>query len=278
MQRQVRRFTKWQHAWSARAGRRVGLVSAVSLQRSPHSYARGEVEGLEIPWLEPGMVELRGARAVDVPLVLTARVGSGRDFSCLSPEETSRMDSIRLADRAHVYGAAHVLLRQVLAWVTGFETSAIEYRRRPCPACGGPHGRPVLAQAPDWHFSLAHSRDAVALAVGRHPIGVDIEFEAPKTLCSYVTHMLNPVERRLIQEAAESARGGLLAAAWTRKEALLKGRGSGFCGWLGTDDMTEDIGGWSLCALPAPKGYFASLALPPDVSVGQVSSCTPRDS
>lgn len=208
------------------------------------------------------MVELHQARAIDVPLILTARVGPEWDFSCLSPEETSRMSSIRLADRAHVYGAAHVLLRQVLALATGVDAAAIEYRRRPCPTCCGPHGRPVLAQAPDWHFSLAHSRDAVALAVGRRPIGVDIEFEASEALCSSVAPALHPAERQLIQEAAESSRGALLAAVWTRKEALLKARGSGICGRLDTDDTIGGGAGWSLHALPAPKGYFASLAFP----------------
>jgi 4'-phosphopantetheinyl transferase len=109
---------------------------------------------------------------------------------------------------------------------------------------------------------LAHSRDAVALAVGRRPVGVDIEFEVPDALCSYVAATLHPAERRLIREGAQSGRGALLADVWARKEALLKARGSGICSRLDADNTTADVVGWSLCALPAPQGYSASLALP----------------
>ena len=38
-----------------------------------------------------------------------------------------------------------------------------------------PEGKPYLTDAPDFHFSLTHSGDYVAIAYGPSPVGVDIE-------------------------------------------------------------------------------------------------------
>ena len=60
--------------------------------------------------------------------------------------------------------AAHALLARVLRETYGITQPEFII---------GPHGKPYLENGP--HFSISHTRGAVALAIGEHNMGLDIE-------------------------------------------------------------------------------------------------------
>lgn len=148
----------------------------------------------------------------------------------LSPAERERWAGIRREpDRAR-YLVGHRLVRSLLA-----EELDVHPREVPidvtCAACGRPHGPPALVTAEGRHHgtSISHAGDVVAVAheVGaRGPvrIGVDVEEEAAAEWPDFDAVALTATERALLTAAP---RPGARAAAWARKEAVLKAWGVG---------------------------------------------------
>jgi 4'-phosphopantetheinyl transferase len=102
-----------------------------------------------------------------------------------------------------------------------------------CPACGGPAGKPVLAGRPPGEgagsglsFSLAHSGDAVAIAVARSPVGIDVERNATGCVCSLAPAM-HPDDTALAEALPEPERHAAIIRWWVRIEAVLKCAGTG---------------------------------------------------
>ena len=104
-------------------------------------------------------------------------------------------------------------------------------------------GKPFLLARPDIHFSISHTKNAILVAISDAPIGVDIEaFRSPSA--ALIARTMNATEQAAIATAAASAAtpSGLLespgtpealfSAIWTRKEAVLKLRGTGIEGDL----------------------------------------------
>lgn len=104
-------------------------------------------------------------------------------------------------------------------------------------------GKPFLLARPDIHFSISHTKNAILVAISDAPIGVDIEaFRSPSV--ALIARTMNATEQAAIATAAASAatpsgllespgtREALFSAIWTRKEAVLKLRGTGIEGDL----------------------------------------------
>ena len=120
-------------------------------------------------------------------------------------------------------------------------------------------GKPFLLARPDIHFSISHTKNAILVAISDAPIGVDIEaFRSPSA--ALIARTMNATEQAAIATAAASleppgtsgtARSALgtreaqmeqpqasgtpealFSAIWTRKEAVLKLRGTGIEGDL----------------------------------------------
>ena len=217
------------------------------------------------------------------------------DLADLDPRETARAAAFVFPADRHRYQVAHVMLRRVLAGHLGAEPGRLEFGRLHCPACGGPAGKPVLAGRPPGRppgegtgsglsFSLAHSGDAVAIAVARSPVGIDVERDATGCVCSLAPAM-HPDDTALAEALPEPDRHAAIIRWWVRIEAVLKCAGTGIAhgmdafpvlsaparsrvppgtrlpwetgapGWAG-------VAGISFAALSAPKGYQAALALP----------------
>jgi len=70
--------------------------------------------------------------------------------------------------------AAHALARGCAASMLHAPLLELSWQQH-CPECGGPHGRPTIAEAPGLGVTLAHARGHVAAAVAPGVIGVDIE-------------------------------------------------------------------------------------------------------
>ena len=188
------------------------------------------------------------------------------DLADLDPRETARAAAFMFPADRHRYQVAHVMLRRVLAGRLSAEPGRLAFTRLRCPACGGPSGRPVLAGLPPGEsagnglsFSLAHSGDAVAIAVARGPVGIDVERAATGCVCSLASAM-HPEDTALAEALPEPDRHAAIICWWVRMEAVLKCAGTGIA--HGMDAFPVLSAGWSFAALSAPKGYQAALALP----------------
>jgi 4'-phosphopantetheinyl transferase len=89
-------------------------------------------------------------------------------------------------------------------------------------------GKPHLVGEPGVHFNLSRSRSQLVVAIGRRPVGVDIEVvrHVPERTALIALH-LTPGERREVLRADEHRRDELFLVAWTRKEACAKAIGAG---------------------------------------------------
>jgi 4'-phosphopantetheinyl transferase len=233
------------------------------------------------------------------------------DLAELDGQEAARAAAFVFPADRHRYQVAHVMLRRVLASHLGADPAGLVFAREPCPTCGGPSGRPVLAGLPalaaepgllaeeaspgpsyrseneplvaaGLNFSLAHSGDAVAIAVAGRPVGVDVEREPTGCVCSLASAM-HPGDAALVADLAEPERHAALIGWWVRAEAVLKCAGTGIAhgmdafavlggpaqgGVPGPRPAAEPgAAGWatafgrSFAALPAPAGYQAAIAL-----------------
>ena len=85
-------------------------------------------------------------------------------------------------------------------------------------------GKPYLADHPHLHFSMSHSRKAVACAIAQHPVGVDIETIRPYNP-TLARHVLSSDELEEVEQAAHPALSFI--RLWTMKESVLKLTGEG---------------------------------------------------
>jgi 4'-phosphopantetheinyl transferase len=208
---------------------------------------------------------------------------SPADLADLDVRETARAAAFVFPADRHRYQVAHVMLRRVLAGHLGSEPGRLVFARDPCPTCGGPSGKPVLASqdAPVPAFSLAHSGDAVAIAVAARPVGVDVERDPSGCVCSLVTAM-HPSDAAVVEPLPEPERHAAIIRWWVRAEAVLKCAGAGIGHGLDAFPVLggpvpnkvspgarpphapgwADAAGCSFAPLSAPKGYQAAIALP----------------
>lgn len=84
-------------------------------------------------------------------------------------------------------------------------------------------GKPYLPGYP-VHFSLSHTKNAVACAVSDCPIGVDVQ-EKMKYSSRLSKRICSDAERTALENAED--KGLVLTALWTKKEALAKCSGKG---------------------------------------------------
>ncbi|MFZ3567416.1 4'-phosphopantetheinyl transferase family protein [Streptomyces sp. BH097] len=220
------------------------------------------------------MKELPAAGAAGLWLVETAAEASGTGatdgLDILDADERRRAAAFHF-DRHRVrYVAAHRALRTVLGERLGRDPGDVRFTRLPCPGCGGPHGRPALVDTPGLHFSLSHSGDLALVALAPAPVGADVEELPSSQVAGELTAVLHPRERAELAALAEPEERRLaVARAWVRKEAYLKGLGTGLSRGTNRDYvgvLAHSPGapeGWTLRDVPVPEGYTAAVALAP---------------
>jgi 4'-phosphopantetheinyl transferase len=96
-------------------------------------------------------------------------------------------------------------------------------------------------------------------------VGVDVEVLPPYATVAKVTGLLHPRERDEVLSASPSERASRFARLWARKEAYLKGIGTGVTTdlavqYLGTEQTTGGPPGWAVLDIPVPDGYAAAAA------------------
>ena len=90
--------------------------------------------------------------------------------------------------------------------------------------CFNEHGKPFLKHHPDLHFNLSHCKNGIAVGVDNAPIGIDIE-SFRKVDEALIRKTMNDEEIELINSSSDSLE--TFIAYWTKKEAVLKLRGTG---------------------------------------------------
>lgn len=160
---------------------------------------------------------------------------------------------LRQIDRARLV-VAHGLLRHILALYSGELPVAMMIQREAGKKPRLPHHEGI-------DFSLSHSKETAAIAVGDISVGVDVEKVVPRP-------SLAKIRERLRKE--EDSRGGEPMHAdtsiqgfyecWTYREACIKATGSGI------RDLCTHQPVWSSKFLPY-IGYIGAL----------VATCPPRE-
>lgn len=208
----------------------------------------------------------------DVWLLDISGVSEGElTLALLDENERGRAERfVREADRIR-YIAAHTAVRVLLGERLGVDARRLRFTREPCPGCGAPHGRPALDLSPrPLHFSLSHGGSVVAVAAAAVPVGVDTEPLPQRAAIADIAGMLHPAEQADLAEAealGSPRHAAVLARIWVRKEAYLKGIGTGLsrdlaADYLGGSARAAGPEGWSVLDLePRVADHAAAVAL-----------------
>ncbi|WP_433543993.1 4'-phosphopantetheinyl transferase family protein (plasmid) [Streptomyces sp. CA-294286] len=206
------------------------------------------------------------------------RVTDG-DRGLLDVAERERHAAFRKPEDRDRYAAAHVGLRRLLGAYLGRQPSSVVIGREPCPLCPAPdrdpgagpgpepHGRPAVPGS-GLHFSLSHSGDLVLFAFAPTPVGIDVELLVDVRQADEISAVLHPDERAELDElrADDAARLAAFGRCWCRKEAYLKGTGTGLAvpldgTYVGAGLHPGEVPGWQLTDLAVRPGYAAALAV-----------------
>lgn len=140
---------------------------------------------------------------------------------------------------------AHALRDQMLAAVLGFEPRLARDQR----------GKPLLVEPAGWHFSLSHSADTVALALGRNPLGIDIEPRGRKARWAEMARrQFHADEVSQLQALPDEQFASTALALWTAKEAWAKATGLGVVSMAQAPSLRWGLHGWAL-----PSGHADTL-------------------
>ena len=127
------------------------------------------------------------------------------------------------------------------------------------------HGKPFLQSRRSGEriegvdFSISHCKEGIAVAIAPHPIGVDIESFRQYSE-SLLKKTMNEQEILQIQQAADPSVEFI--KLWTKKEALLKMRGTGIVDEL-PEVLCSQYPSWHVeTKVNADKGYAYSMVTP----------------
>ena len=160
------------------------------------------------------------------------------------PEERKRrIRSLRHAESQRQSLGVGILLFQALR-ERGLDAQRADIQAGAC-------GKPFLPEHPEIQFSLSHSGEWVMCAVGGLPVGCDVE-KTGRGTGQLVRRFFHPEEQKALAASAGSEEWSeMFTRFWTRKESLLKAKGTG---------LTESLAGFS-CLSPG-KGIWYDDAGP----------------
>ncbi|MDJ0466255.1 4'-phosphopantetheinyl transferase superfamily protein [Streptomyces sp. H27-C3] len=186
----------------------------------------------------------------------------------LDGSERRRAAAYRRPGDRLLYIAAHVGLRRILSAYTGIAPGRLAIAGVRHNAEGGRHGRPVILGVPGApQFSLSHSRGLALLAVARGRVGADVQGMPTAATADACLPALHPAERDELSGIPERDRTRAFCRLWTRKEAYLKGLGTGLArrpslDYLGESGLGERPEGWAVGDLPLCSSHAGAVAVP----------------
>ncbi|RLB64448.1 MAG: hypothetical protein DRH08_09585 [Deltaproteobacteria bacterium] len=185
--------------------------------------------------------------------------------SFLNDDESQRARRLRVPGKKRDFIVARARLRQILSRYLDLAPEILRFNY-------GPSGKPALEGQPTDGpaFNLAHSGRWGLCAVTRGiEVGVDIEnVDRQLDYEKLAAHFFSASERNWLQASSALRRRRNFFRIWTRKEAWLKAKGSGF------SDPDQDIGpahlegsctydgAWWLKNFSVSRRYLAALAVP----------------
>ena len=158
-----------------------------------------------------------------VILIVTPNLTQG-EFDALvpmvSPEKQVRIKKCRLFRDAQNCLLGDVLARAEICRIANLDNRALDFS-------ANAYGKPFLANKPDIHFNISHTKNYVACALSDEPVGIDIEFIKP-TNQKIAERFFAPDERAYIA-ANDQANDQMNAfyEVWTKKESRIKWEGQG---------------------------------------------------
>lgn len=184
---------------------------------------------------------------------------------CLSALELERSE--RSTDSTLRQRQAHsrILLRMVLGTLMQRSPESLQI-------VSGEHGKPRIADS-GLHFNASHSGDLWLLAASRM-VSVGVDIEAPRRVMQWQRlsqRVFSTAERTRLDLSASSVPSAFFVG-WTRKEAVLKGMGTGFsfgainveAGFDETDAAVKFsvpvMESWRVSSLPPPVPCHAAIA------------------
>ncbi|WP_052441697.1 4'-phosphopantetheinyl transferase family protein [Streptacidiphilus anmyonensis] len=208
-------------------------------------------------WLPPTL-------SADAELWLVSPSGqpTEEEYAVLDAAERRRAASFRRPARAALYVAAHVAMRRLLGEHLGIPPEEVVIGHEP-------GGRPVLADRLDaLHFSLSHSEGVALLGVADRVIGVDVQGVPSPATAGLCAARLHAAERAEIEAHPDAERPEAFARVWARKEAYLKGLGTGLQRALEADYLGDGPPGspsrpegWTVLDLACGERYAAAMAI-----------------
>ena len=164
----------------------------------------------------------------------------------LAVDERAKADRFRFESDRRRSIVRRATLRQILARYLDISPAELAFRY-------GPQGKPSLASPfseSGIEFNLSFSGETALCAVGRQPLGVDIErYRTIEDAALVAKHFFTPAEIRLQDQAEDANR--VFLRHWTRKEALIKATGSG---------LSVSLNSFEVAWLPEGTAQPVSLA------------------
>ncbi|AZM58177.1 MULTISPECIES: 4'-phosphopantetheinyl transferase family protein [unclassified Streptomyces] len=200
---------------------------------------------------------------------LAAGAAEPDPMALLDAQERAKATAFRSPlDRAH-FMASHSALRRILGAHLGRAPEDVRLSQADCPVCDAGHGRPVV-EGSSLQFSLSRRAGYCLIALARTAVGVDLEVHPAVEVADELAGTLHPREQALLELAPPERRAAVFARVWARKEAYLKGLGTGLAMGAAHDYVPEgaQVPDWSLYDVAAPTGLAAALAVKDPADAG----------
>lgn len=157
----------------------------------------------------------------DVELRIAGLEESDRWRAVLSPEEVSRAAGIGNSSARARYVVSRGLRRDMLAARLGRGTHDLRFGV-------SERGKPFLVNSEGWEFNASHAGDHVAVAVGRRPVGIDIEMlRAVRDAERIARRYFHADEARAWEALPENTKTEGFFLLWSAREAAMKCVGTG---------------------------------------------------
>lgn len=183
------------------------------------------------------------------------------DARILSRDERARAERLLLPEKRRQFIAARAGLRHILSQYIGSPPETLILGTQA-------FGKPCLGDDSGWQFNLAHSEDTALVVVARQTVGIDLERERSLSgLKQMVQVAFSPQEQAGLWELPVDRQSRAFFRTWTRKEALMKGKGDGFrlahtfSLPVTEQPLTMTVDQWMITDIEECPGFVVALAV-----------------
>lgn len=181
----------------------------------------------------------------------------------LTPAERSHAARFHQPKDAQQYIITRAILRILLAEILSLQPREIEITTNE-------NKKPVILDLNEIHFNVSHSDNQAVIAIAKQRIGIDVEFVKPRfDYLSVAEYAFSDEESDHLKRSTNPHQD--FFRLWTRKEAYLKGMGTGLVNELKTISCTGTgievpvtvnglISKWAVKSFALNSEYIMSIA------------------